>query len=225
LGQTVHAAGLPEIRQVLDRLARSPATARHISTQLAQYFVADAPPPALVDRLTQRFLATDGDIAAVLKTLFTSPEFDASLGKHFKDPWEYVVSATRLAYDGDVVVNAAPLTNALRQLGETPFGHETPEGYSLAESSWASPGQLTTRFDIAKGLVGGNGNGNATFFRIDGWATPQRLPKARVESAAWLRTQAPRESEGTRQALAATLATHPADWAWAAIASPEFMRN
>ena len=225
LGQSVHAAGVTEIRQVLDRLARNPATARHLSTQIARYFVGDAASPALVERMTQRWLATDGDIAAVLKTLFTAPEFDATLGRHFKDPWEYVVSATRLAYDGSVVLDAAPLQAGLRQLGEAPFGHETHEGYSAAESAWASPGQMTARFDVARNLVGGNGNGNAALFRVDGMPAPAGPTKARVESAAWLRTQAPRSSEATRQALDATLATHPGDWAWAALVAPEFMRN
>ena len=225
LGQTIQPAGIAEVHQILDRLARNPATARHVSTQLAQYFIGDAPPPALVDRMAQRWLATDGDIAQVMKTLLTAPEYDASLGKHFKDPWEYVVSATRLAYDGNVVVNPQPLLNALRQLSEPPFGRETPDGFPMVEAAWASPGQMTTRFDIAKSLVGGNGNGNGNLFKVDGLTPPAPLPKARVESAAWLRTQAPRESEATRQALFETLQAHPGDWAWAAIVSPEFMRN
>ena len=225
LGQQVAPAGLPEIRQILDRLSRHPATARHVSAQLAQYFVGDAPPPALVDRMAQRWLATDGDIAQVMRTLLTSQEYDASLGQHFKDPWEYVVSAARLAYDGDVIVNAQPLLNALRQLGEPPFGRETPDGWPMVEAAWSSPGQMTARFDLAKNLVGGNGNGNGGLFRVEGLAVPSPLPKARVESAAWLRTQAPRQSDATRQALLDTLQAHPGDWAWAAIVSPEFMRN
>ncbi len=224
-GQQVPSAGIAEVHLILDRLSRNPATARHVSAQLAQYFVADAPPPALVDRMSRRWLATDGDIAEVMKVLLTSPEYDASLGRHFKDPWEYVVSATRLAYDGNVVVNPGPMLNAIRQLGEPPFGRETPDGWSMLEAAWASPGQMTARFDVAKNLVGGNGSGNGGLFRVDGLAPPAPLPKARVESPAWLRTQAPRESEATRQALFETLQAHPGDWAWVAIVSPEFMRN
>jgi uncharacterized protein (DUF1800 family) len=224
-GMQVPSAGIAEVHLILDRLSRNPATARHVCGQLAQYFVADVPPPALVDRMARRWLATDGDIAEVMKVLLTSPEYDASLGQHFKDPWEYVVSATRLAYDGNIVVNPNPMLNAIRQLGEAPFGRETPDGWSMQEAAWASPGQMTARFDIAKNLVGGNGNGNGGLFRVDGLAPPAPLPKARVESSAWLRTQAPRESEATRQALFETLQAHPGDWAWVAIVSPEFMRN
>ena len=229
LGQAVAPAGIAEVHQILDRLSRHPATARHVSAQLAQYFVADVPPPALVDRMAQRWLATDGDIAQVMKTLLTAPEYDASLGRRFKDPWQFVVSATRLAYDGSIVVNPGPMLNALRQLGEPPFGRETPDGFPMVEAAWASPGQMTARFDIAKYLVGGNGNGNGNgngaLFRVEGLAAPSPLPKARVESPAWLRTQAPRESEATRQALLETLQGHPGDWAWVAVVSPEFMRN
>jgi uncharacterized protein (DUF1800 family) len=226
LGQPVRAGGLDEVRQVLDRLARAPATARHVSTQLAQYFVGDDPPPALVERMTQRFLQSDGDIAAVLKVLFTSPEFDASLGKRFKDPWQYVVSATRLAYDGSTVTNARPMLVALARLGELPFGRQTPDGWPMSESAWSSPGQMTTRFDVAHAIVGANGSGNPNFFRADPDAPPPAaVPRARVQSAAWLRTHAPRASAATREALADTLDARPGDWAWAAIASPEFMRN
>jgi len=225
IGQSIAPAGLLEIRQMLDRLSRNPATARHVSAQMAQYFVGDAPPPALVERMAQRWLATDGDIAQVVKTLLTSPEYDATLGQHFKDPWEYVLSATRLSYDGNIVVNVQPVLNALRQLSEPPFGRETPDGYPMVAAAWDSPGQMTARFDIARNLVGGNGNGNGSLFRIDGLAAPAQLPRARVESAAWLRAQAPHASEATRQALLETLQSRPGDWSWAAIVSPEFMRN
>jgi uncharacterized protein (DUF1800 family) len=225
LGQTVRAGGMEEVRHVLERLARAPATAHHVSYKLAQYFVGDDPPPALVDRLAQRFLATDGDIAAVLQVLFTAPEFDASLGTRFKDPWQYVLSATRLAYDGSTVVDARPMLNALGRLGEPPFGRQTPDGWPLTESAWASPGQMSARFEVARAIVGGAGRGNPNFFRTDAAAAPASAPRARVQSAAWQRTQAPRAAPATLSVLADALASRPEDWTWAAIVSPEFMRN
>ena len=73
LGHPIGSRGKAEGEEALDILARSPATARHIAFKLAQYFVADDPPPALVERLAARFLATGGDIRELLKTLFAAP--------------------------------------------------------------------------------------------------------------------------------------------------------
>ena len=225
LGQPVKAGGLDEVRDVLARLARAPATARHISTKLARYFIGDTVPPALVDRVAQRFLATDGDIAAVLHTLFTAAEFDASLGKRFKDPWQYVLSATRLAYDGNSVTDAKPLLNALVRLGQRPFGRATPDGWPMTETAWSSPGQMTARFEVARAIVGEGGRGNPNFFTQDNAASsPRTAPAAPVESAAWRRAHEPRLGAGTRHTLAEMKASG-GDWAWAAIVSPEFMRH
>ena len=76
-------------------LSAEPPTAHYISTELAEYFCCDTPPPSLVNAMAATFTATDGDIASVLRTLFASPEFKASLGTKFKDPIHYAVSALR----------------------------------------------------------------------------------------------------------------------------------
>jgi uncharacterized protein (DUF1800 family) len=81
LGHVIKGSGFGEVEQALDILARQPATATHVSRQLATYFVSDNPPPALVDRMAHAFQRSDGDIAAVLDTLFHAPEFRASLGR------------------------------------------------------------------------------------------------------------------------------------------------
>jgi uncharacterized protein (DUF1800 family) len=78
LGHTIKGTGLAEVDEVLDILAREPATARHISQELAVFFVSDTPPPALIDRMAQVFLRSDGDIATVLSAMFRSPEFAVS---------------------------------------------------------------------------------------------------------------------------------------------------
>ncbi len=75
MGQTIAGGGEREIEQVLDILSRHPSTARHISYKLAQYFVADTPPEPLVKKMAATFTRTDGQIAAVLNTLFESEEF------------------------------------------------------------------------------------------------------------------------------------------------------
>ena len=97
LGHQIHEGGMKDGEEVLDILARDPHTAHHISFELAQRFVSDNPPAALVDRMAQTFLKSDGDIREVLHTMIYSPEFwskEAYRAK-IKTPFELVASATR----------------------------------------------------------------------------------------------------------------------------------
>jgi hypothetical protein len=155
LGQPIKGSGEAEGERALDMLARSPATAHHISYELAQYFVADDPPPALVKRLSERFLASDGDIRAVLDTLFHSPEFwdRKYYGNKFKTPYQYVVSAVRAA--GMDVVNFRPLYGMLMQLGMPLYGCLTPDGYQYTRAAWLNPDAMTRRISFATALASG----------------------------------------------------------------------
>lgn len=155
LGQTIHGSGIGEGEQALDMLARHPATAHHISYELAQYFVADDPPPALVNRLSQRFLATDGDIRAVLDTLFHSPEFwdQKYYGNKFKTPYQYLVSAVRAV--GVKVNNVRPLYGMLMQQGMPFYGCLTPDGYKNTREAWLNPDAMTRRISFATALASG----------------------------------------------------------------------
>ncbi len=164
LGVTIPGSGFDEVERAVRLITASPACARFIAHKLAVYFVADDPPPALVARMAETFARTDGDIAAVLRVLFTAPELDAAAGKKYKDPTRFLVSSVRLAYDGRTVQNPRPLINWLNALGEGSYSHQTPDGYALTESGWASAGQLSRRFEIARNL----GAGNAALFAPDG---------------------------------------------------------
>lgn len=168
LGQTIKGRGIAELDDVLLMLSRQPATARYVSQKLAQFFVADNPSKDLVEKMAQRFLQTDGDIPATLRTMFDSQEFIASLGKKFKDPMHYMLSSVRLAYDGNTIVNTGPMLNWLNMMGQQLNGRQTPDGYALDESAWASSGQMTVRFDIARSMA----NGNPGLFKVDTPAAP-----------------------------------------------------
>jgi hypothetical protein len=150
LGRTIQPGGETEGVTALDMLASSPATARHIAFELAQYFVADNPPQGLVDRLAQRFQATNGDIAAVLKTLLTSREFRDSAGQKYKTPYQYVLSAARAA--GVEVNNPRPLLGTVARLGEPLYYCQTPDGYKNTEEAWLSPDATTLRIGFATAL-------------------------------------------------------------------------
>jgi uncharacterized protein (DUF1800 family) len=158
LGHRIRGRGLLEIDEVADLLSRHPATAQFVSRKLAMYFVADDPQKSLVEHMAATFQGSDGDIAATLRTMFQSPEFTASLGEKFKDPLHYVVSAVRFAYDGKPILNPLPMTNWLNRLGEPLYGRPTPDGYPLTQAAWASAGQMTARFEIAR-IIGNSSAG------------------------------------------------------------------
>jgi uncharacterized protein (DUF1800 family) len=154
LGQTIQENGEQEGLALLHQLASSPATAHHLSQQLAERFVSDTPPPSLVDRMAKTWLHTDGDIRQVLRTMFTSPEFwsrEAYRAK-VKTPEEFVLSAVRAT--GGEVQRPAIVLNAMNQLGMPFFGCQTPNGYSWSAAAWVNSGDLLTRINIALALAG-----------------------------------------------------------------------
>jgi uncharacterized protein (DUF1800 family) len=217
LGERVTARGWDEIVDTLERLARHPATARHVSRKLAVYFVADEPPPALVDRMSRAFSASDGRIAVVLQAMFEAPEFAPSLGRKFKDPVHYVVSAVRMAYDGRPILNAAPMLGWLGRLGEGLYNRQTPDGYPLEEVAWSSSGQMTTRFEIARII----GSGSAGLFKTDAPAPADAPAFPQLSNALYHASLAPTFGAPTRTALAA--AGSPQEWNVLLLSSPEFM--
>jgi uncharacterized protein (DUF1800 family) len=218
LGITVKGRGEAELDQVLDLLARHPSTAHFVSRKLAQYFVADEPPPALVERMAERWQQSDGRIAEVLRAMVGSPEFEASLGRKFKDPTHYVVSAVRLAYADKVVLNTGPMLGWLYRLGQAPYNRQTPDGYALEESAWAGPGQMTTRFEIARSI----GSGSAGLFKVEGEAK-DRPAFPQLAQPLYYEGIAPRLAAATQQALAQ--ATSPQEWNTYLLASPDFMHR
>lgn len=157
LGQRVDSGGFDEVEKAVDLIVSQPACAQFVSRKLAIYFVSDNPPRSLTERMAKTFQKTHGDIAEVLETMFKSREFTASLGAKFKDPMHFVVSTVRLAYDGKSIINTHPVVNWLNALGEPLFGRQTPDGYPLTESGWASSGQISRRFEIARAIGSGNG--------------------------------------------------------------------
>lgn len=210
--------GYAELDQVLDLLAVHPSTARFVSRKLAQYFVADEPPPALVARMAERWQQTDGRIAEVLRTMITSAEFEASLGRKFKDPTHYVVSAVRLAYADKVVLNTGPMIGWLYRLGQAPYNRQTPDGYPLDENAWAGPGQMTTRFEIARAI----GSGSAGLFKAEG-EKQDRPAFPQLANPLYYDGIAPRLAAATKSALAQ--ATSPQEWNTLLLASPELMNR
>ena len=149
LGQKIKENGMNEGLQVLHMLATSPSTAKFISTKLAVRFVSDDPPASLIDKMSQTFLSSGGDIKSVLRAMFEAPEFWAPTAERakVKTPEEFVISAVRAS--GASVNNTLPLVAALDKLGMPLYGMQTPNGYSWKSEGWVSTGALVSRMNFA----------------------------------------------------------------------------
>jgi uncharacterized protein (DUF1800 family) len=202
----------------VDLLCASPATAQHVSRQIAVYFVADDPPKALTDRMAQTFMQTQGDIARVLDTMVHAPEFTAALQTRFKDPVRYVLSAVRLAYDDKVIVNTVPIQNWLNRLAEGLYNRLTPDGYAMVSSAWDSSGQMMSRFEIARQI----GSNSAGLFKPIGPDAVDHPGFPQIQNALYYNVLQRTLSASTRAAL--DEAVSPQDWNTLFLSSPEFMR-
>ena len=145
--------GIEDGEQVLDIVARHPATAHHIAFELAQRFVSDEPPKALVDRAAKKFRDTDGDLREVVKTIITSDEFFEARGAKVKTPLEFLASAMR-ATGRDVAGDGRQLLNALMQMGMPLYMCQPPTGYDDTADTWVSAGGLVARMNIAQRIAG-----------------------------------------------------------------------
>jgi uncharacterized protein (DUF1800 family) len=153
LGRKIHEGGMKDGEEVLDILARDPHTARHISFEMARRFVSDNPPEALVDRMAQTFLKSDGDIREVLRAMIYSPEFwsKESYRAKIKTPFELVASATR-AVGADVQIPLL-LVQWTSRIGQPLYQCEPPTGYSDKADAWVNTGALLSRMNFSLALT------------------------------------------------------------------------
>ncbi len=153
LGKKIKGGRIKDGEQVLDLLAKNQNTARHISRQLAEHFVSDDPPPALVARMAKTFEKSKGDIRAVMTTMIYSPEFwsRAAFRAKVKTPFELVASTARAL--GADVDQPLPLAQWVARIGEPLYQCLPPNGYSDKAATWVSTGALLNRVNFAVALT------------------------------------------------------------------------
>lgn len=145
--------GIEDGEDVLDIVARSPATARYIATKLVRRFVADDPPQSLVNDAAAVFLRTKGDIREVVRTIVTSNELysQRAFRSKVKSPFEVVVSAMR-------ALNAQPdptprTAQAIAFLGQPIYGHQAPNGYPETGDAWMNTGAILNRINFGMAVA------------------------------------------------------------------------
>ncbi|CAN7479604.1 DUF1800 domain-containing protein [Massilia sp. LjRoot122] len=151
LGRSYADGGEEQARAILRDLAAAPATATHIATKLARHFVADEPPPALVRRLADSYLASGGKLSVVYQVLVTAPETWAAGGAKFKSPWEWTVSGMRALGRRELPPNR--VANLLNQLGQPVWRPGSPAGWGDTAAAWAAPDALLRRVELAQRLA------------------------------------------------------------------------
>src|SRR5215831_10164422 len=165
IGKTYAEGGVEQGRAVLAALARHPATAKHIAGKLARHFIADEPPPALVDRLARRFLDTHGDLKEMAKALVTAPEAWDTPRSKLRRPGEWIIAALRAA--GVTQPELGPVMQAQNLLGEPLWRPPAPKGFADESAPWLDG--LAQRLDIANQLarrVGGEADPREMFEQV-----------------------------------------------------------
>ena len=216
LNQEIKGSGIAEGEKALDILAKHPATARRISYKLAQYFVADKPPQTLVDKLSKRYSETDGDIRAVLETLFKSPEFwDEKYYKaKFKTPYQYVISSIRAT---DTPINDFPRINSvLHRMGMPLYGNQSPDGYKNTQEAWLNPNGINWRLSFANTI----GRGGLKNRNRNNKQNQPRRPNKPVDSIELKNTLGNNFSPKTQEVISSS---PPNQRAVIILGSPEFM--
>ncbi|MGA8530370.1 MAG: DUF1800 domain-containing protein [Acidobacteriaceae bacterium] len=206
LGEKIPDRGEGEGLEILHMLAMSPATAHHVSYQIAQRFVSDTPPPRLVDAMTATWMKTGGDIREVLRTMLERPEFwskEAYRAK-VKTPEEYVISAVRAT--GGEVVHPAVLVEAIGQLGMPLYGCQTPNGYAWTAEAWLNSGELLDRMNFSMALADNSAGTAMEWDRLLGIGGPQQASGAEKESRLETALLGEAVSEHTRSAVLGQLA-------------------
>ncbi|MBU6477362.1 MAG: DUF1800 family protein [Xanthomonadaceae bacterium] len=203
MGTTFAAGGFEQGRDILQFLARQPATARHLSLQLAQHFVSDHPPQSLVERMAKAYLEHDTDLAAVYRTLIASPEAWGADARKFKTPQDFVISSLRAAQI-DLDGRPQPVLALLKNLGEPTFDPRSPAGFTDNSADWIDADGLWKRVQAAEALSAYSvqGNGQPLAFAQD------ILGPLLDEDTA----QAIRRAESTRQANATLFASPAFQW-------------
>jgi len=183
-------------------LAANPATAKHISTKLARHFAGDDPPPAMVDRLTQAYLRSGGDLPVVYRALIDSPEAWAPQPLKFKTPWEWSVSALRALNQTEIEPEVAGAL--MNQLGQPTWKPGSPAGFDDIAASWAAPEALVRRVEVAQRIADRTGSA------VDPRALAEKILPGSL-------------GEPTRTAIAR--AESPAEGLALLLVSPEFVRR
>jgi len=151
LGRQYPEGGVEQGEAMLRDLAAHPATAHHLAFKLARHFVADEPPPALVEHVAAVWRESDGHLPAVYGALIDHPAAFSGEAVKFKTPHDFVVSALRALEVRQL--EARRLVGLLNELGQRPFMPRSPAGFGDTTQDWNGADALFKRVQVAQALA------------------------------------------------------------------------
>ncbi len=158
LGRVLPAGrGQEDGEEALDILASHDSASHYVAHRLCVRFVADDPPAGVVDAAANVFRQTSGDIRAVLRTILTHEDFQASAGRKFRRPFDLIGAAVRTLEIPDA--RGVSMFRALFLLGQPLFAWPTPDGYPDDAASWLNANALLARWNIGLALTEGRDRG------------------------------------------------------------------
>ncbi|MGH8051390.1 MAG: DUF1800 domain-containing protein [Arenimonas sp.] len=154
LGNTIAAGGgMSDGDTVLNILATHPSTARYIAEKLCLRFIGEHPQTTAIDQVAATYTATNGNISAMLLTLFGSVEFMSAYDRKIRRPVEYLIGALRVTEPSLTGDYLSKLSSRLTTLGQIPFKWPTPDGYPDEMADWVNTGASLTRWNWVFGLA------------------------------------------------------------------------
>jgi len=145
---------------IIEIIAKQPATALFLARHMYNFFVADEPQvpawphtpcqdPDALDELVKSYFASGGNIASMLETLFNSDFFKKSQGKKIKSPTELMLGILKLS--GTYKFPEPGMNNywsATDVMGQEIFNPPTVEGWHTGKE-WIDGGTLNERINFA----------------------------------------------------------------------------
>ena len=178
LGKTYHIAGPDQGLHILDDLARHPSTARFIATKLARHFVADNPPEAAIETLTNVFRDSDGDLAEVSKAIVNLDACWQNPGSKVRSHYEFVIAVNRAT--GNLNAGRPAVFLPLQELGQVPFTAPSPAGWGDTAADWVAPEALMRRIEWTRRFAGTQSMGQSPAQMVDALVGPVASEATRI---------------------------------------------
>ena len=164
LGQT-YGEGKGQINALVEDVAHRPETAAAVAFFLARHFIADSPPPDLVQGLTATYLAEDTALVPLYRTLLQHPSAADPNRRKIRSPQEFAVASLRLMgldgmEKGMLGFNKTSMMVPvyLANMGQQPFKPLRPDGWPEVASGWMTPPMVASRIDWATDLARATGD-------------------------------------------------------------------